>query len=120
MKAKKIWLNLMSDDIDRKFKCNDFYKTYATKFLLIDHVRAAHEGKGYKCKKCLKIFTRLDQLETHMKAVHEGVKFECKICGKKFSQNSGLYTHMKIHDGRKFPCPHCDHQATLIEASVPD
>ena len=112
MKAKKIWLNLMSDDIDRKFKCNDCDKTYATKFLLIDHVRAAHEGKGYKCKKCLKIFTRLDQLETHMKAVHEGVKFECKICGKKFSQNSGLYTHMKIHDGRKFPCPHCDHQAT--------
>ena len=47
-----------------------------------------------------------------MKSVHEGHKFPCPHCEYKATKNGNLQTHIKsVHEGQKFPCPQCDYKA---------
>ena len=41
------------------------------------------------------------------------ITYNCKECGKQMSSQSSLYSHIRaIHEGIKYLCVQCQHQAT--------
>ena len=51
--------------------------------------------------------------KNHVKSVHEGQKFQCPHCEHNANQKSSIQRHIKsVHEGQKFQCPECEHKAT--------
>ena len=76
------------------------------------HMESIHQGVKYCCSKCDKQFTQKTHLRTHFKSAHLQLKRDCPFCGKQF-QIGSLKSHIKsVHEGIRYPCNHCNYQAT--------
>ena len=52
-------------------------------------------------------------LSNHIQTKHEGVKYACNQCDHQATTKSNISQHIKSkHDGIKYACNQCDHQAT--------
>ena len=59
-------------------------------------------------------FTRNESLKIHVEAEHEGVKYPCDQCDHQATRKSNLKSHMKIkHKDFKLACDQCDYPATI-------
>ena len=57
-------------------------------------------------------FTSMGVLARHKRAVHEGVKYPCGQCGHQASSKGNLALHKRaVHEGVKYPCNICKFQA---------
>ena len=45
--------------------------------------------------------------------VHDGIRYPCPHCDHQASARYNLKIHIEcVHDVIKYPCPHCDYQTT--------
>merc|ERR1711964_502481 len=52
-------------------------------------------------------------MKRHIQSVHNGIRYPCPHCDHQATTKGNLKTHIKyVHDCGTYPCPHCDHQAT--------
>ena len=50
---------------------------------------------------------------THYRSIHEGIKYPCNHCDYQATGSDNLTTHIQSkHEGIKYPCDRCDYQAT--------
>ena len=69
-------------------------------------------NKKYECKHCQKTFSKMG-LYHHNKSVHQGVRYACDQCDHQATRTDSLNEHILAkHEGVKYPCSQCDHQAS--------
>ena len=50
---------------------------------------------------------------THYRSIHEGIKYPCNHCDYQATQQTHLQKHIQsVHEGIRYPCNQCDYQAT--------
>ena len=73
-------------------------------------VKVNVNGK-YECEPCQKTFSRRG-LDYHKQSVHQGIKYACDQCDHQATDKSNLNKHIKSkHEGVKYVCDQCDYQA---------
>ena len=54
-----------------------------------------------------------NEISRHQQSVHEGKRYPCPHCDYEGTQKSSLIRHQKsVHEGKRYPCPHCDYEGT--------
>ncbi|XP_048515128.1 zinc finger protein 768-like isoform X16 [Athalia rosae] len=101
--------------IQRPFKCNSCWRTYAQQFMLNAHVKKSHTPKNVSCHQCKFVCVTKADLERHKKKQHElTLKYycECNGCGVTFGDASTLKQHRTS----------CDHFVPLTPGikKIPD
>ena len=54
-----------------------------------------------------------ENLARHKRAVHEGIKYPCGQCQHEATSKGSLVQHRRaVHEGIKYPCGKCQYEAT--------
>ena len=57
--------------------------------------------------------TLVKRFKLKANSTEKGKRYNCKECGRKMMNRSSLNTHIRsIHEGIKYPCGQCQHEAT--------
>uniref|UniRef100_A0A8C6SRM4 C2H2-type domain-containing protein n=1 Tax=Neogobius melanostomus TaxID=47308 RepID=A0A8C6SRM4_9GOBI len=70
----------------------------------------SHGEKRYKCQQCRKLFATVSHLNRHNKFTHGEKRHECDQCGKAFADSLKLKRHLLTHSAtkpRQFGCNRC-------------
>merc|ERR1711964_598676 len=52
-------------------------------------------------------------MKRHIQSVHNGIRYPCPHCDHQATTKGNLKIHTQsVHEGMKHPCPYCDHQAS--------
>ena len=90
------------------------------------HVKAKHSTSYYESKKireenanfacdlCDKKLSTMEGMKLHIASQHLKLKsYICQECGFQTYRRDNLKQHiLSIHEGIKYPCPHCEYKAT--------
>ncbi|XP_077390264.1 uncharacterized protein LOC144026951 isoform X2 [Festucalex cinctus] len=93
---------------NKRFRCSQCGKTYASKTGLKIHTRTHAEEKPFGCTVCHKSFLFRHAAARHMRR-HTGVRpFACLVCPRKFVEKCDMIRHMRVHAAKKTcTCPVC-------------
>ena len=80
---------------EKKFKCSECDKRFATNYALKRHFEYTHDTSTiYQCDQCLKTFQLKDYLTTHIRTVHKKYKpNKCDICDEAYLYKRDLIKH---------------------------
>ena len=86
---------------ERKFKCDQCDKSFATSNLLKNHFESHHAKKTlYQCEQCPKTFWMKSYLNTHVRRIHDKIRpHKCDICQQGFVYKRDVVSHKKqVHN----------------------
>ncbi len=104
--------NNLTEDKERRFKCDICGKQFLTINNIDFHVRIHFQYRSSICSKCGKNLTSPTQLKQHMNFVHYNMlnpKLKCEICKRSFKSGTEVRKHLKIHlvTAKTFKCDKC-------------
>ena len=121
-------------DNEKKYNCYLCGHQVSHKNSLTRHKKIVHEGLKFPCGQCKHQSTSKGNLAPHnranilagndtikqqekvllfnkKRAVHEGVKYPCRQCNHQATSKSNLARHKRAaHEGVRFPCRYCNQQ----------
>ena len=82
---------------ERKFKCDQCDKSFATSNLLKNHFESHHAKKTlYQCEQCPKTFWMKSYLNTHVRRIHDKIRpHKCDICQQGFVYKRDVVSQKK-------------------------
>ena len=96
--------------VNNKVKCDQCHKTYANKYSMLVHKKAAHTGVKFACDQCDYQATTQGTLTLHIRSKHEGISYPCDKCEYQATIPKDLKRHTQAkHDGVKYLCDKCDY-----------
>lgn len=75
--------------------CSLCDKSFITKYLLDQHVRAVHEKKRLTCDFCSETFAYRSGRTRHVQSQHDKWRFVCTACGSTYTSRESAYSHIK-------------------------
>ncbi|XP_068112233.1 gastrula zinc finger protein XlCGF53.1-like isoform X2 [Hyperolius riggenbachi] len=103
--------------VNKPFSCPECGRSFAHRYLLVNHQKLHRGEKPFPCPQCGKCFTKKAHLERH-NFIHTGEKpFSCPLCKKPFSQKCKLVYHLEDQICIKpFPCIACNERFSERQA----
>ena len=100
------------------YNCTSCDMVFVERRLLLQHIRATHEGTRYPCPQCQCTCVSKNGLNEHVKLVHEKfVRYRCETCGKGYSRRAHYHDHLATHTAVKLNiCTVCRRQFTFRDS----
>ncbi|KAL7013155.1 hypothetical protein ACKWTF_015222 [Chironomus riparius] len=121
--SKKIYKGNMKEHMkihlrNKSYICNFCNEKFATKFLMIFHLRSQHiKSKAYYCNDCGRGFNDSRHYKNHLVTHIDSQPFKCDLCPKGYKRKQLLEFHLigAHQTERKLQCTICDFETINLQ-----